>query len=130
MLQNIENYFLTVFFFNYYDNYVKTLAKLCPIPTFVAEVVPAASSVACWTGRTRSSIFVWSMTPPVPPENTMTQTLAFSKKGKSGFHVHVSNHAFMQNFVKKIKFSLKSSSKVQKSYSLLTLLGWNCLEFD
>lgn len=39
-----------------------------PRPTFVAEIVPAASGIASWTGRTGSSIFVWSMTPPVASE--------------------------------------------------------------
>lgn len=72
-------------FINYYDNYVETLAEPCPKPTFVAEVVSAASSVARRTGRTRSPIFVWSMTPPVPPENTTTWTLSFSRKRKTWF---------------------------------------------
>lgn len=52
---------------------------MCPVPTLVAEIVPAASSIACWTGRTWSSIFVWSVTPPVPPENT-NQELSHSLK--------------------------------------------------
>lgn len=47
--------------------------KLCARLTLVAEIVPAASSIARWAGRTWSSIFVWSVTPPVPPENTMAE---------------------------------------------------------
>lgn len=42
-------------------------------PTFIAEVVPAASSIAGWTCRTGSSIFVWSMTPPVTSEKKHKQ---------------------------------------------------------
>ena len=48
----------------------KVLAR--PKPTFVAEVVPAASCITGWTGRAGGSMLVGGMTPPVPTGNRTT----------------------------------------------------------
>lgn len=51
-----------------------TELKVCEARrTLVAEIIPAASSIARWAGRAWSAILVWGVTPPVPPENTKAE---------------------------------------------------------